>query len=91
MKRALGDFALLGVRNNIEFLHRIISADDFAAGRTATSFLDRHPELFNKQKDVPVEAFLVGSVLTAEAQRRSSSASLRSNPGPWNSGAWRNS
>ena len=88
MKRALGDFALLGVRNNIEFLHRIISADDFAAGKTDTSFLDRHPELFSKQKDVPVEAFLVGSVLTAEAQRRSSAASLS---GPWNSGAWRNS
>src|SRR5262245_42401685 len=27
MKRALHDFALLGVRNNIEFLHRIISSE----------------------------------------------------------------
>src|SRR5437016_9253734 len=46
MQRALDDFVLLGVRTNIEFLHRIISTDDFASGKFDTGFLDRHRELF---------------------------------------------
>ena len=97
MKRALNEFALLGVRNNIEFLHRIISADDFAAGKTDTSFLDRHSELFNDRTAVPAEAFLIGAVYERAGGPRSASAiarSLKDRPplqGPWNSGAWRNS
>src|SRR3989442_13662215 len=42
MKRALDDFVLLGVRNNIEFLRRVISTEDFEAGKYETSFLNRH-------------------------------------------------
>jgi acetyl/propionyl-CoA carboxylase alpha subunit len=73
MKRALGDFALLGVRNNIEFLRRIISDGDFAAGKTNTSFLDHHPDLFNVWTTVPHEALLVGAVGEAQARQRAAS------------------
>jgi acetyl-CoA carboxylase biotin carboxylase subunit len=102
MKRALSDFALLGVRNNIEFLHRVISSEEFAAGKTDTSFLDRHPELFNAREDVPIEALLVGAVGEAQARQRAarnydrpflrdSTNSLPLQGEPWTSGAWRNS
>jgi acetyl-CoA carboxylase biotin carboxylase subunit len=90
MKRALDDFVLLGVRNNIEFLRRIISTEDFAAGKLDTGFLDRHRELLVAPNDVPVEALLVASAVTAVDQRPLGPAS--GNPTDvWNSGAWRNS
>jgi acetyl-CoA carboxylase biotin carboxylase subunit len=92
MKRALSDFALLGVRNNIEFLHRIISTDDFAHGKTDTSFLDRHPELLVVQGNVPFEALLVGAVYDRKQWTvKADQSSLSIVPGPWTSGAWRNS
>src|SRR6266850_1971254 len=46
MKRALDAFVLLGVRTNIEFLHRVIATADFASGKLDTGFLNQHPEVF---------------------------------------------
>ena len=92
MKRALDDFVLLGVRNNIEFLGRVISTEDFLAGKLHTGFLDLHPEVFLSTPNVPHEAILLASV-----------GALHERPGGhrpplqqaftdvWNSGAWRNS
>jgi acetyl/propionyl-CoA carboxylase alpha subunit len=96
MKRALSDFALLGVRNNIEFLHSIISTEDFLHGKTDTSFLDRHPELFSAQNNVPVEALLVGAVydrplLKGSANPLKTGGHRPPLQEPWSSGAWRNS
>jgi acetyl/propionyl-CoA carboxylase alpha subunit len=86
MKRALHDFVLLGVRNNIEFLGRVISAADFRSGKLDTSFLDRHPDLFAPPAEVPKEAALVASLATGGA-RRSGQTSFAD---AWQSGAWRN-
>lgn len=86
MKRALEDFVLLGVRNNIEFLHRTISSADFREGRVDTAFLNRHPELFETTSGIPIEALLVASttqVRNLPTTRRHASA--------WSSGPWRNS
>jgi len=85
MKRALADFVLLGVRNNIEFLHRVISDPEFSSGKIDTGFLDRHPELFTVSTDVPVEALLVASL---GGEKTVSGAHL---PDVWTSGFWRNS
>jgi acetyl-CoA carboxylase biotin carboxylase subunit len=85
MKRALADFVLLGVRNNIEFLHRVISHADFSSGKLDTGFLDRHPELFTVSPEIPVEALLVASL---GAQKAVSETHL---PDVWTSGPWRNS
>ncbi len=85
MKRALDDFVLLGVRNNIEFLRRIIETNDFAAGKLDTSFLDRHPGLFEVVKHVPIEALLVASASTGESPNQQAFTDV------WNSGTWRNS
>jgi acetyl/propionyl-CoA carboxylase alpha subunit len=85
MKRALDDFVILGVRNNIEFLRRIIETEDFAAGKTDTGFLDRHPELFQTSPDIPFEARLVASLSSAPR-----SGDTREFNDVWTSGKWRN-
>jgi acetyl/propionyl-CoA carboxylase alpha subunit len=94
MKRALSDFAVLGVRNNIEFLHRVVSADEFAEAKLDTGFLERHPELFLVPDHLPAEALLVASAVGAAAGTSSGSRQGSSPPAltdVWNSGAWRNS
>jgi acetyl/propionyl-CoA carboxylase alpha subunit len=85
MKRALADFVLLGVRNNIEFLHRVVSSADFSSGKLDTGFLDRHPELFATPVDVPVEALLVASLGSHEEVVEGRM------PEVWTCGSWRNS
>ena len=86
MRRALEDFVLLGVRNNIEFLHRTISSADFREGRVDTAFLNRHPELFETTSGIPIEALLVASATQAR-----NLPTTKRHAGVWNSGAWRNS
>src|SRR5207248_7824565 len=82
MKRALDDFVLLGVRNNIEFLRRVISTEDFSSGKIDTSFLNRHAELFTVSTEVPAEARLVATRFRPETQGRQD---------VWSSGSWSNS
>jgi acetyl/propionyl-CoA carboxylase alpha subunit len=92
MKRALSEYVLLGVRNNIEFLHRIVSSSDFAAGRIDTGFLDRHPELFSVDANIPVEAFLVASAIGRhDGKRQGSAPNEDSFTDVWSFGGWRNS
>jgi len=92
MKRALDDFVLLGVRNNIEFLRRVISTDDFGSGKIDTAFLDRHAEVFNVPNEVPVEALLVASNVGAAYDRTDRPGGHRPPlQDAWDSGSWRNS
>ncbi|HEX3681768.1 MAG TPA: pyruvate carboxylase [Bryobacteraceae bacterium] len=46
MDRALREFRIRGVKTNIPFLENVVDHTEFQAGETTTSFLDRHPELF---------------------------------------------
>jgi 3-methylcrotonyl-CoA carboxylase alpha subunit len=89
MKRALDESVLLGVGNNIEFLRRIISTDDFAAGQIDTGFLDRHPDVFTKSTNVPDEVLIAASIQAAPAIRERSQTAVF--PDVWKSGTWRNS
>jgi acetyl/propionyl-CoA carboxylase alpha subunit len=86
MKRALDDFVLLGVRNNIDFLHRVISSPDFAAGKLDTGFLSAHADLVSAPSEIPPEVFVLASMKqTATAARQTTFADV------WASGPWRNS
>jgi len=88
MKRALSEFVILGVRNNIEFLHRVICSDEFRTGKFDTQFLERRPDLLNASTiDIPPAARIVASL-----------EPLNAGPGTgqtfsnvWASGGWRNS
>jgi len=93
MKRALDTFVLLGVRTNIEFLHRVISTADFASGKLDTGFLNQHPKVFIAAEGVPYEAILAAS-LPPRAETRREAAGEGSGttfPDAWTSGPWRNS
>jgi len=88
MKRALSDFVVLGVRNNIEFLHRVISSEEYRTGKFDTQFLDRQPDLLNAStNDIPPAARIVASL----DRLKTTSGSGQMFTDVWTSGAWRNS
>jgi acetyl/propionyl-CoA carboxylase alpha subunit len=91
MKRALEDFVLLGVGNNIEFLSRIVASDDFASGKLDTGFLDRHRELFDVSDHLPAEALLVASLTGGTVHDRPAGEQApHTFSDAWASGEWRN-
>src|SRR5262249_60159578 len=67
MRRALDDFVVLGVRHNIDFLNRIVSSEDFAAGRLDTGFLSAHPDLLAGPTEIPPEGRIIASLQTRNA------------------------
>ncbi|HYF48175.1 MAG TPA: pyruvate carboxylase [Planctomycetota bacterium] len=46
MHRALSEFRIRGLANNVPFLQNVLRHPDFLAGRCDTGFIDSHPELF---------------------------------------------
>jgi len=46
MHRALREFRIRGVKNNIQFLENLIRNEDFIRGRATVNFIQEHPELF---------------------------------------------
>ena len=46
MHRALQEFRIRGVKTNIGFLEQVITHPVFLEGKCDTSFLDKHPEIF---------------------------------------------
>jgi acetyl/propionyl-CoA carboxylase alpha subunit len=93
MKRALGDFVLLGVRNNIDFLRRVISSREFGSGSLDTHFLERNPELREPPAGViPVEALLAASLEFGQASAKpAANGAAPPFSDVWASGSWRNS
>jgi pyruvate carboxylase len=47
MNRALREFRIRGVKNNIQFLENLITNEDFISGKATVNFIQEHPELFN--------------------------------------------
>ncbi|SHI74620.1 pyruvate carboxylase [Malonomonas rubra DSM 5091] len=47
MHRALQEFRIRGVKTNIGFLEKVITHPTFLEGKCDTSFLDKHPEVFD--------------------------------------------
>ncbi len=46
MHRALREFRIRGVKNNIQFLENLITNPDFISGKSTVNFITEHPELF---------------------------------------------
>lgn len=46
MLRALKEFRIRGVKNNIQFLENLITHPDFVSGEATVAFIQEHPELF---------------------------------------------
>ncbi len=50
MNRALREFRIRGVKNNIQFLENLITHPDFISGTATVNFIQEHPELFTFTK-----------------------------------------
>jgi pyruvate carboxylase subunit A len=48
--RSLEEFVLRGVKTTIPFMGKIMEEPDFRAGRFDTSYLERHPSLFEYEE-----------------------------------------
>ena len=46
MNRALREFRIRGVKNNIQFLENMVTHPDFVSGKATVNFIAEHPELF---------------------------------------------
>ncbi|PID45268.1 MAG: 3-methylcrotonyl-CoA carboxylase [Proteobacteria bacterium] len=56
MKTALQDYQILGLSTNVEFLSRLFSAPEFAAGEFDTGFIEKHSaKLFPEKAKTPDE------------------------------------
>lgn len=53
MQRALREFRIRGVKNNIQFLENLITNESFIKGEATVNFIQDHPELFefSERKD----------------------------------------
>lgn len=67
MDYALAQTALLGVRNNISFLRRVIGDEDFIAGDIHTGFIDLHPELIDEPATPPPAVLIAVAVAKLNA------------------------
>jgi 3-methylcrotonyl-CoA carboxylase alpha subunit len=85
LRRALGDYAVLGVTTNLPLLRRISEEPAFAAGETTTGFLEEHgldePE---PEPPPPREALLL-----AAAGEISGAVRSTGNGDPFGAGTWR--
>jgi len=50
MHRCLQEFRVRGVKTNLGFLENVVTHPTFLAGNCDTSFIDKHPELFQVRK-----------------------------------------
>ncbi len=58
---ALSQLQLLGLKNNIAFLRRVLTHPDHLAGDITTRFIDEHPDLL-REDDVPVVALIAAGI-----------------------------
>jgi acetyl/propionyl-CoA carboxylase alpha subunit len=63
MDHALGQYVILGVRNNIAFLRDVLAHPVFVAGQATTHFIANHMEPWQpSQADLPDAALIVAAL-----------------------------
>jgi 3-methylcrotonyl-CoA carboxylase alpha subunit len=79
MAHALGEFQIVGVANNVEFLRRLVTSPSFAEVRLDTSLIEReHEWVTAKQADVPDAAVVIAAL--ALVLREANSADQEQSP-----------
>ena len=87
LRRALGDYAVLGVTTNLPLLERIAEEPAFAAGETTTGFLEEHGLLEEPAPEPPPREALL---LAAAGELVGAGESEASRKGdPFEAGLWR--
>ena len=70
MRRVLGEYKLLGIRNNIPFLLAIVRHPNFVAGDLHTGFLDEHTDLFQQEANASPEYAAIVAALLEHASKQ---------------------
>ncbi len=65
---ALSKLQLLGVKNNIAFLRRILMHPDHLAGNFTSTFIAEHAEVLTDRHDVPVSAWIAAAIAKIHPQ-----------------------
>ncbi len=63
LDHALSQLQLLGLRNNIAFLRRVLTHPDHMAGNITTAFIEQHPELLKDAAPLPPAALIATAIL----------------------------
>ncbi|MGA8053229.1 MAG: acetyl/propionyl/methylcrotonyl-CoA carboxylase subunit alpha [Burkholderiales bacterium] len=89
MLQALGQYRIVGVANNVEFLARLVACPAFANADLDTGLIERERTyLFEAGGEVPAEAYLVATLATLlrEEERARLIAARHGDPhSPWHS------
>jgi 3-methylcrotonyl-CoA carboxylase alpha subunit len=88
MAQALGEYQIVGVANNVEFLRRLITSPSFAQGRLDTSLIEREQEWIHaRDSRLRQDALLVAALGIVLRDRMQSDAGAGS---PWSArDGWR--
>lgn len=70
MRRALTEYVVLGVRNNLNFLQRTLSHPEFLNGSYTTAFIDRHLHEVLEVQAEPTPAKLAAAIAVAHHEMK---------------------
>ncbi|MBI5670355.1 MAG: ATP-grasp domain-containing protein [Chloroflexi bacterium] len=70
LDHALAELQLLGLRNNIAFLRRVLTHPDHLAGNITTGFIAQHPELLADDDPLPPAALVAAAITRATVGAR---------------------
>src|SRR3984957_10675002 len=87
MRRALTQYRVVGVSNNINFLSRLVALPSFVNAELDTGLIEREQELlFPPQEEVPGDVWLVAALaelLHEQREANSKSAAAADRDSPW--------
>lgn len=88
MRRALGDYRVLGITTNLGLFDAVMNDEEFIAGHLHTGFLDEFKQRFRRE---PIRQEEVLASVLAAASVRPESTDARQNGTPVNESIWRSS
>jgi 3-methylcrotonyl-CoA carboxylase alpha subunit len=91
MLRALSEFRVVGVGNNVEFLGRLVGCDSFRTGRVDTGLIERErATLIPEAEAAPADVLALASFSVIQGEARERSTSTAEMHSPWSlTDGWR--
>jgi 3-methylcrotonyl-CoA carboxylase alpha subunit len=84
MNRALGEYQIVGVANNVRFLRRLVATPSFVSARLDTGLIEReHDWLWPKQTTPAPDAAIVAAVLSIVLHERKNAKGRGSATSAW--------
>jgi acetyl-CoA carboxylase biotin carboxylase subunit len=93
LRRAVGEYRVLGIRTTLPFFHRVLRHPAFLAGDFDTSFIEGAFAASPPPPDGPWEAAVVAAAVHAFRERQAARVEAAPSAGrsPWRGPAWRGS